>query len=521
MPRTPNSKALVAGLAATLVMLLLYHQSTKGTASLSARLDSLVASKGARAKERTEQACPHLLETMPAPLNALLAENMAGWDFVRTLLDPSADKPGHEPSAGQALSCNDRAQSAPPPPRGVQSADKAWCEDAMAKHDVRPGSAWGTMVDTKDRGRWGAIPCSGVSDKFRASPAIKWCAAARKEYNVVSGEGMQHKYGFGDCKGFCREAWAALKCDTILPKPKRIAKVRNATVCKGDAKKQDMIAVCFGSTTRGLEAPSPASMSLFRYLLPSVQETAECGFRYGVFIGYDVGDPWWDVEATRAANERWFDREVAAPLRKVNILADVHFVPATNTIKKPGPVFTAVTQAAYKAGATYIYRINDDTEFLSTNWSSSFANELLSMGPPYGVLGPVVVNPHGTSDGANNDILTHDFTHRTHMEIFNLRYYPEELVDWWMDDWITFVYGKSRTRQGRRHAANHHTGVHGMRYEVDQGNKAHLQKLITTGANTIADWMDKNGVDGGALLRKDTRGYRGHVPPFKVAGTLA
>ena len=39
----------------------------------------------------------------------------------------------------------------------------------------------------------------------------------------------------------------------------------------------------------------------------------------------------------------------------------------------------------------------------------------------------------------------HDFTHRLHMQIFKQQYYPAKLVDWWMDDWITFVYGRNRT----------------------------------------------------------------------------
>ncbi len=37
----------------------------------------------------------------------------------------------------------------------------------------------------------------------------------------------------------------------------------------------------------------------------------------------------------------------------------------------------------------------------------------------------------------NDKILTHDFVHRLHLEIFDMNYYPPELVDWWMDDWIS------------------------------------------------------------------------------------
>jgi len=31
------------------------------------------------------------------------------------------------------------------------------------------------------------------------------------------------------------------------------------------------------------------------------------------------------------------------------------------------------------------------------------------------------------------------------MEIFDMKYYPPELSDWWMDDWMSRVYGDKRT----------------------------------------------------------------------------
>jgi hypothetical protein len=67
---------------------------------------------------------------------------------------------------------------------------------------------------------------------------------------------------------------------------------------------------------------------------------------------------------------------------------------------------------------------------------------LQSFGRPYGAVGPLCRQ-------GNTKILTHDFTHRLHMEVFGMEYYPPELTDWWMDDWIARVYGSSRTRQSK------------------------------------------------------------------------
>lgn len=94
---------------------------------------------------------------------------------------------------------------------------------------------------------------------------------------------------------------------------------------------------------------------------------------------------------------------------------------------------------------------------------------------PYGVIGPLC------SQG-NSAILTHDFTARLHMEIFEMNYYPPELVDWWMDDWISLVYGQRRTFKAKSVPVMHHTGAHGQRYTVDQSNSQKLGALVDSGA---------------------------------------
>jgi hypothetical protein len=52
-----------------------------------------------------------------------------------------------------------------------------------------------------------------------------------------------------------------------------------------------------------------------------------------------------------------------------------------------------------------------------------------------GVVGP-------NHQGGNERILTQDFVHRTHLTVFG-DYYPRELSNWWVDDWMTRVYSPS------------------------------------------------------------------------------
>ena len=109
----------------------------------------------------------------------------------------------------------------------------------------------------------------------------------------------------------------------------------------------------------------------------------------------------------------------------------------SNDMKKPGPVFNEMARAAYHIGADFLYRINDDIEFRD-NFAEKYTKTLTGLSLPYGVVGP-------TSVGKEYFILTVDFVHRTHMEIFDGNYYPPALYDWWMDNWISHVYGYRRS----------------------------------------------------------------------------
>jgi hypothetical protein len=159
-------------------------------------------------------------------------------------------------------------------------------------------------------------------------------------------------------------------------------------------------------------------------------------------------------------------------------------VKINNSLKKPGPVFLAMAREAYNAGADFFYRLNDDTE-ITAPFAKVFVNSIMSLSPPYGVVGPHCKQ-------GNMAILTHDFVHRTHMEVFDMNYYPPELVDWWMDDWVSVVYGYKRTFEARQCTVIHHTGAHGQRYEVNHDNKNLLVKLIQRGRDQIRTWMLKH-----------------------------
>jgi len=103
----------------------------------------------------------------------------------------------------------------------------------------------------------------------------------------------------------------------------------------------------------------------------------------------------------------------------------------------------------------------------------------------------------------NRKILTHDFTHRKHMDIFEGQYYPPALSDWWMDDWISRVYGAERTLRADAVEVVHHTGKHGQRYAVDRSHAALLQGLLDAGSARIRAHVARSG----AAVAAPPRGF--------------
>lgn len=113
--------------------------------------------------------------------------------------------------------------------------------------------------------------------------------------------------------------------------------------------------------------------------------------------------------------------------------------------------------AAYLDHHDYYYRVNDDSDMASFHWTEEFISTLQEFEPAnIGVVGPRHV-------GGKRNILTHDFVHRSHIDIFGY-YYPRELPDWYSDDWISAIYGPRRTRKMKNVKVKHWIGKIVTRY---------------------------------------------------------
>ena len=162
----------------------------------------------------------------------------------------------------------------------------------------------------------------------------------------------------------------------------------------------------FGSNC-GIVVFAAASLDL-------LQLASEVGtFEFWVVMAVDDDDPYFGVTANRDDVQTYFQARIAAPLERLGVSVSLSLVAFQNDAHKPGPAFNVAAAVAYADGADFLFRLNDDT-VLGERWASALVAALVNNDPPLvGVAGPAC-----TGNRANTDILTHDFVHRTHLDIF-------------------------------------------------------------------------------------------------------
>ena len=95
---------------------------------------------------------------------------------------------------------------------------------------------------------------------------------------------------------------------------------------------------------------------------------------------------------------------------------------------------------AYNYGCDYFYQCGDDIEFLDKEWVIKCI-KVMERHKNTGITGPIDWGreQHKMITGAGKFILTQTFVSRKHMDNFGF-YFPEEIKNWFCDDWITYVY---------------------------------------------------------------------------------
>lgn len=221
------------------------------------------------------------------------------------------------------------------------------------------------------------------------------------------------------------------------------------------------IAIGGGITSKKLYDITPSNMKdkfqFFTILMPSFCRTVTPGYHYHFYLAYDTSDPVFsDRNLLGAFNEAFFS--VCQSLCPQNLNTSLHFVQCSHQGRPAWAQNDAMIEA-YLDGMEYFYRVNDDSILESSGWVEEFIKTLADYDPPnVGVVGPKHL-------GGNELILTYDFVHRTHLEVFGF-YYPRVFTDWYADDWVTKVYMPGRmTKLSNIHLK--HTMTLGQRYKND------------------------------------------------------
>jgi len=229
------------------------------------------------------------------------------------------------------------------------------------------------------------------------------------------------------------------------------------------------IAIAGGITSKGVhgvDANNIASkFQLFYTFFPTFCKTASTGYDYRFYFAYDVSDPVFTNPGLLSAFQKTFANKMKQLcVEPRNIKCSIHMVQCSHT-GKPTWAQNDAMMEAYLDHVDYYYRVNDDTRMTTGGWVEAFIAVLNRYNPPrVGVVGP-------NHSGGNMAILTYDFVHRTHVDIFGF-YYPRLFTDWWGDDWVTIVYRPDHSTKLKDIRLSHTLGL-GQRYKTDYsvGNK--------------------------------------------------
>ena len=181
--------------------------------------------------------------------------------------------------------------------------------------------------------------------------------------------------------------------------------------------RRNTIAIGGGITSAKINSSASKSemkskMPLFNTMLPSFCDTCGSKFEYHFYFAYDYTDPLFTKPAQINVFSQIFQEIVQA---KCKAKIELHMVQCDHT-KKPAWAQNDAMMEAYIDNMEYFYRINDDSKLSNAKWPDIFVDRLKKYNPPnLGVVGP-------QHQGGNMAILTYDFTHHTHQDVFGFHY---------------------------------------------------------------------------------------------------
>lgn len=195
-----------------------------------------------------------------------------------------------------------------------------------------------------------------------------------------------------------------------------------------------IIGVLIPTTSINKQWKSIEQTDLYNIFLPQFMNICCDKFKYVVYIGFDHND-------TIFTNNKKL-HELAKNINK-DINITLKFIQFESNIAKGHltKMWNILFKKAYDDNCDYFFQCGDDIKFFDKGLMSKCV-ETLQFNNNIGVVGPVDLRHAGHVNG----LLSQSFVSRKHMEIFGF-YFPEELLNWYCDDWIGDIYyPKYKTR---------------------------------------------------------------------------
>ena len=237
--------------------------------------------------------------------------------------------------------------------------------------------------------------------------------------------------------------------------------------------KKNRVALLIPTTSKQRQYKKPKHLDFFQIVLFSLNKT--CTYPLTIFLGYDEGDKYYDNEENIRKIYEYFNK------KKSNYFT-LHLHKCYETNNSVTKVWNTLFKRAYDEGYDYFFQLGDDIRLLTPGWCEAFMNHLQIND---GIIGPLDLN--------NQRILTQTFVSRRHMQIFGY-YIPPEIKNWYLDDWLTFVYSKlNLCYKNNQYFANNEGGK--PRYEVDLNPlKDILKNKVNEGIFRIMLWFKLNSI---------------------------
>lgn len=195
------------------------------------------------------------------------------------------------------------------------------------------------------------------------------------------------------------------------------------------------IGILIPSTTNKRPWKTLEETALFSVFFPSFFTTYCNKYKYTIYLVIDEDD--------RILQKKDVQEQI---IRYVSVMrhTTIQFLTA-NGIQKGWVthMWNLAFKQAYVDGCDYFFQSGDDIEFRTHGWVTDSIREL-DKHNGIGLSGPLDYGriQYGSNDarpGGSRFIQTQSFVSRKHMEIFGF-YFPDEIKNWFCDDWLTKVY---------------------------------------------------------------------------------